>query len=131
MLADLANAAFDQVAHVKRARRVRKHDGLALVSEDRIAGDNIDAGKLGEIGDQVFGDAVGNIVLLRIAAEIGKWQDRDRGALRRGKVSPFELPRKGSENDQQRRNPDPRQDHGARTRPTEPCGHLPALPASR
>ena len=56
--------------------------------------------KLRQIGDQGIGDAVGEIVLARIAAQIRERQHRDGGPLWREGLLPFK--RQGEKADEQR-----------------------------
>lgn len=71
-------AAFQQVAHAKLPGDGAHVHGLALVGKDRVARDDKEARDPGEIGDQVFGQAVGERVLLGIAAQIDEGQHGDR-----------------------------------------------------
>ena len=87
-LADLAHAAFDDVVHAQFARELQHFDRLALVLERRIARDDEQIAKAEQLGDDVFGDAVGEELLLGVAAQVEERQDRDLrlvGALARGR----------------------------------------------
>jgi hypothetical protein len=53
-------------------------DGLALVDEARIAGDDEKPADAGERGDDLPDHAVREVFLLRIATHIGEGQHRDR-----------------------------------------------------
>ena len=55
-----------------------RFDGLALVGEARIAGDHKQPADARERGDDFLDHAVGEIFLLRLAAQIGERQHRDR-----------------------------------------------------
>jgi hypothetical protein len=56
-------------------------DGLTLIGKGRITRDDRKGTPTGQQRNNVFGDAVGKKLLLRVAAEIGKWQDRDSAAV--------------------------------------------------
>ena len=79
-----AHAALQHVAHAEVARDLAHVDRAALVGEGRVAGDHEQPAQPGERGDDVLGDAVGEIVLLGIAAEIGERQHRDRRLVGQG-----------------------------------------------
>ena len=76
--AGFAHRAFEHIAHAKLSPDLLHIDGLALVSETRIAGDDEQPADAGEGGDDVLDHAVDEIFLLRIAAHIGERQHRDR-----------------------------------------------------
>ena len=82
--AGLAHAALDHVAHAELAGHLAHVERLALVGEGRIAGDDQEPGDLGQVGDQILGHAVGEVLLLGIAAHIRERQHRDRGLVGRG-----------------------------------------------
>ena len=81
-LPDLADTAFEHEAHAKIAPDLLHLDRPALVGKRRVARDHEQARDLREIGDQVFGDAVAEIVLLDIAAHVHERQHGDRRLLR-------------------------------------------------
>ena len=72
-----AHAAFEHIAHAQFLADFLDVDGLALVGKGRIAGDHREGAPAGEHRDDVLGDAVGEKLLLGIAAEIGERQYRD------------------------------------------------------
>src|ERR1700730_16351569 len=72
-----AHAAFEDVAHAQLHADLLDVDSLSFVGEGRMAGDHWKGSPAGEHRDNVLGDAVGKIFLLRIAAEVDKRQDRD------------------------------------------------------
>ena len=80
-VARLAHAAFEHVRDVQRTRDLRRRDGLALVRERRIAGRDGQRRNAAEVGDDVLGDAVAEILLLRVAAHVHERQDDDRRLL--------------------------------------------------
>ena len=71
-VARAANAALQHVAHPELAPDLPDVDGLALVLEARIAGDHKQLREPRQIGDDVFGDAVTEIVLARVTAHVGE-----------------------------------------------------------
>ena len=73
-----AHRAFQDIADAELAADLLHIDCPALVSEGRIAGDDKQPADAGERGDDLLDHAVGEVFLLRIAAHIGKGQDRDR-----------------------------------------------------
>jgi hypothetical protein len=68
----LAHAALEDMADAERARRLTHFDRLALVGEDRVARDHEQRGHARQVGDDVLGEAVGEILLLGIAADVGE-----------------------------------------------------------
>ena len=76
------NAALEDIANVQLAPDLLQIDALALVGESRVAPDHEGAGDARQIGGQALGDAIDEIVLLRVAADIGERQDDDREARR-------------------------------------------------
>ena len=77
-LAEAAHAAFQKIAHAELAADFLGVDRLALVGEGGVAGDDEGVGQLREVGRQIVGDSVGEILLLRIAAEVLERQHDDR-----------------------------------------------------
>ena len=51
---------------------------FAFVGEGRVPGDDHQVLKAGQLGDEVLGDPVGEVLLLRIARHVVEGQDRDR-----------------------------------------------------
>ena len=80
-LAVLAHAAFDHVADAELLGDLLHVDGLALVGERGVARDHEEPAQLGQRGDDVLADAVGEILLLRIAAHVGEGQHGDGGPV--------------------------------------------------
>ena len=79
---DLADAAFQHVANTE-VRRHRAHiDGLALVGEAAIAGNHEQLVEVRQLGDDVLGDAVGEVLLVGIAAHVLERQYGDGGFVR-------------------------------------------------
>jgi hypothetical protein len=83
-VAGLADRAFQHEAHAELAADLLHLHRPALVGEGGIARDHEQRLDLGEIGDQVLGDAVAEILLLGVAAHVGEGQDGDRGLGRHG-----------------------------------------------
>jgi hypothetical protein len=73
-----AHRAFEHVPDCELAPDLLYIDGLALVGEGRIAGDDEEPADAGERGDDLLDHAVREIFLLRVAAHILKRQYRDR-----------------------------------------------------
>ena len=73
----LAHAALDHVADAEFFGDLLHMDGFALVDEGRVARDHEEPAQLGQRGDDVLADAVGEIVLLRIAAHVGEGKHGD------------------------------------------------------
>src|SRR6266508_6927890 len=58
---------------------------FALVGKGGVTGDDKEAGELGEVRRDVLGDAVTEILLLRVIAHIGKGENDDGGFVRKRK----------------------------------------------
>ena len=63
-----AHAAFEHITDTQLLRDLADVHGVALVGEGGIAGDDEEPRHLGEVGDQVLDEAIGEIFLLRVAA---------------------------------------------------------------
>ena len=72
-----SNAALEQVAYPELAPDLPHVDGLALVGEGRAAGHDRERLEAAQSRYQVCDDAIREVVLRQIRAEIGKGQDRD------------------------------------------------------
>src|SRR5262249_50227020 len=59
-------------------------DRFALVGEGGVAGDDKQAGETGEVGGEDFGDAVAEVVLLGILAQVIEGQDNNGGLVGEG-----------------------------------------------
>src|SRR5271165_1900610 len=75
-VAALAHRAFEHVAHAELAPDLFHIDGLALVSEARIAGDDEEPADAAQRGDDLLDHAVGEIFLLGVTAHVGERQHR-------------------------------------------------------
>ena len=72
-----ADAAFQHVAHAQFLRHLRRLRRLPLVGEDRVARDHEQPRELGQIGDQVLGQAVDEEFLLGVVTQIAEGQHGD------------------------------------------------------
>ena len=84
--AQAAHAAFEQIAHAELLADLLRVDRLALVGEGRAAGDDEAVWQMREVGGQVVGDPVGEIVLLLVAGKILERQHDDRKPRRVGEL---------------------------------------------
>jgi hypothetical protein len=80
-VARLAHAAFDHVLDAEFGRHVLNPDRPVLVDEGRVARDHEQVAKPRELGDDVFGQAVGEELLLGLAAHVDERQHCDRGLV--------------------------------------------------
>ena len=80
-VARLAHAALQHVMHAKCPRDILNIAAFPFEGEAGVAGDDEQALEAGQLGDDILGDAIGEIVLLRIAGHIGEGQHRDGGFL--------------------------------------------------
>ena len=71
------NAALKDIADVQLASDLLHVEPLALISEGRIAGDDVGAPNARKIGRQALGDPVDEMLLVRVSADIGERQDDD------------------------------------------------------
>jgi hypothetical protein len=76
--ARLANRALEDIADTELSPDLFHIDRLSLVRKARITGDDEQPANAAERGDDLLDHAVGEIVLLGIAAHIGEGQYRDR-----------------------------------------------------
>ena len=77
----LAHAAFKQILHAQPRGHAVKVLGAALVGEGSVARHHEQRGDLREIGDDVLGDAVAEIILLGVARHVDEGQHRNRGLV--------------------------------------------------
>ena len=80
VLAEATHAAFEHVAHAELTADLFGVDRLALVGEGGVAGDDEAVGEMREVGGEVVGDAVGEIVLFLVGAARLRLVLGDRGA---------------------------------------------------
>src|SRR5665213_4150728 len=76
--ARLAHATFQYVTDAELAGDLLGIDRFALVGERRVAGDDEKTAVARQGRDDVLDDAVNEIILFRVAAEIDERQNRDR-----------------------------------------------------
>jgi hypothetical protein len=81
LLARPPHAALQHVAHAQVLGDLPHLHRLALVGEDRVAGDHEEARDLRQVRDQVLGHAVGEVLLVRVVGHVGEGQDGDRGLV--------------------------------------------------
>ena len=80
-VAAFAHAALNHIADAKLLGDLLHVDGLALIGERRVARDHKEPAQLGQCSCDVLADAVGEILLLRIAAHIDEGKHGDRGPI--------------------------------------------------
>jgi hypothetical protein len=78
-----AHAALDHVAHAERAPDLAQIDQRGLERGRRVARDHQKRAEARECRGEFLGDAVGEVVLLRPAADLLERQDDDRGPVQR------------------------------------------------
>ena len=83
-VAGAANAALQHVAHAKLAPDLPHVDGLALVPEAGVAGDDEQLGEPRQLRDDVLGDAVAEVFLIRVATHAGEGENGDRRPFGQG-----------------------------------------------
>lgn len=76
-ISELAHAALEHVAGAQFPPDGLDVDRPPLVDESRIPGDHEQPRETRQVGDQVLGDAVAEVLLLRIVAEVGEGKHRD------------------------------------------------------
>ena len=67
-------AAFEKVAHVQRAADLARGNGAASIGVGAATRDDGAARDMGKIRGEIVGDRIGQVVLLRIGAQIAEWQ---------------------------------------------------------
>ena len=82
-IAAALHRTFKDVTHAQLAADLLHIDMFAFVSESRVAADHERAADARQICGQALGDAINEILLLGIAADIGEGQNNDREAGRR------------------------------------------------
>ena len=78
------DAALEDIADVQLAPDLSSRRRLAFVGERRVAPDHDGASYPREVGREALRDPVDEMLLLRVASDIGERQDDDREARRRG-----------------------------------------------
>src|SRR6266404_5281497 len=79
--AGFSNASFQDKADPELLSYLLNLHRFTLVSKRGIAGDDEEPGHLRQIGDDVLGDAITEIFLLRVAAHIVERENRNRWPL--------------------------------------------------
>src|SRR5262249_3632819 len=74
----LAHAAFEDVTHPQLAPDLLHIDRLALIGERRVSGDYEQPADARETADDVLDHAISEVLLLRVAAQVGEGQPGDR-----------------------------------------------------
>ena len=80
-VAGFAHAAFKHVAHAEFAPDLLHIDRVPLVGKGAVARDDEEPSDLGQRGDDLLHRAVGEILLLWVAADVLERQHRDRGLV--------------------------------------------------
>src|SRR6516164_5826498 len=83
----LPNTALQDVSHAKLRSHVADIDGLALVGKRGVARNDEEPSLSGEARDDVFGETVGEIFLVRIAAHVLEREHRNQGLFGSGSGS--------------------------------------------
>src|SRR5262245_26508104 len=76
-----ANASFQDATHAELSAHLPHVDRFALILEGGVAGDDKELRKPRQLRNDIFGDAVAEVALLRIAAKISEWQHGDRRSI--------------------------------------------------
>jgi hypothetical protein len=76
-----ADAALQDVGDVQFLCNLRDLNLLALEGKRRRARDHEQVSDLAELVDQLFGHAIGEVLLRRVAAHVGEGQDGDGFAV--------------------------------------------------
>src|SRR6185437_16251755 len=85
-VAGLAHAAFDHVTDAEFLGDLLHVHGFALVDEGRVARDHEEPAQLGQCGDNVFADAIGEVFLFRFSAHVGEGKHGDGWTVGQGKA---------------------------------------------
>src|SRR5947207_3657382 len=80
-LAGAPDRAFEYGAHAELAADGADVHRASLIGEARVACDHRQARDFRQIGDDVFADAVGEVLLFRVARHVGERQDGDRRSV--------------------------------------------------
>jgi hypothetical protein len=83
------NAPFQDVAGTEFLVELADIDGLALVPEGRVPGDDEEILEPGERGDDVVREPVAEVLLVGVAAQVLEGQDGDDGACGQGEQGVF------------------------------------------
>ena len=83
-IAGAPNAAFEDITHIQIAADLGQIDGLPLIGERGVAPNHERTSNAREVGRQAFRDPVDEMLLARVAADVGERQDDHREARRSG-----------------------------------------------
>src|SRR5208337_567836 len=72
--------SFEDVSHAKLLADLLGVDVLPLERESRVAGDHETAANARQIGGQILGYAISEVILVRVVREVGEWQHDERKA---------------------------------------------------
>src|SRR6266581_116569 len=78
------HAPFKHIAHAEVTRDLSNVNRTPFVSETGVASDYEQVPGTGQGRGDLFHHAVGEVVLLRVAADVGEWQHSNRGLVRNG-----------------------------------------------
>jgi hypothetical protein len=81
---DFTHASFQHRRHAELLADLANVYGLALEGKAGATGRNVQPGHLCQNVDDLFGHAIAEVLVLRVGAHVGEWQDRDRFRARRG-----------------------------------------------
>src|SRR5207245_9998953 len=84
----LAHAAFEHITHAKLTTHLLHVHRPPLVGEARIARDHEEPTQARQGRDDFLHHAVRKVVLLRIVAHVGEWQDGNRGPVGESQCRP-------------------------------------------
>src|SRR5262249_33199850 len=76
------HAALQHIAYPQIAPHIADIGRLALVLEARVAGDDEQLREARQLGDDVLGDAVAQVILLLVSAKIGEGEYGNRRRIR-------------------------------------------------
>ena len=82
------DAAFHHIMHAEFTSDLAHIHGLSAIAEGGIAGNDMELAEAREFADDVFGDAVAEVGLFGIAAEILERQHGDRRPVRQRRILP-------------------------------------------
>src|SRR5262245_51227473 len=74
----LTHTALYDMPNLQPLGHLTSVDRLALEGEYGGARHDVERGNLGQVGDDILGNAVAEVLLLRVAAHVGEWQHGDR-----------------------------------------------------
>ena len=77
------DTSFENVTRIEFAADLSNVDASSLVLKRRIPRDHEQLGKSRKLGDDVFGDAFAEIILIWISREVDESQNRNRGKIGR------------------------------------------------